>query len=80
MRGIFLALALAALPPASEGGQIAAAEAALKSASPDAVEKNALAIAGPRAAREKGTLVLVLDGGKHLTLSDTGCGHEEEGC
>lgn len=80
MRELFLVLALAAMSPQDETAQIDKAEAALKSAPADTAEKTALAVAGPRAARKKGALVLVLDDGKPLTFSDTGCGHEEEGC
>jgi hypothetical protein len=80
MQGLFLALALAAISPASETAQIDAAEKALKSASSDRMEKTALALAGPRAHREKGALVLVLDDGKPLRFSDTGCAHAEAGC
>jgi hypothetical protein len=80
MREALMALALAALAPGSESAQIATAEAELHSTEPDTTEKTALALAGPRAHREKGALVLVLDGGKQVRLSDTGCGHDEEGC
>ena len=79
MIGMFFALALA-VSPASETTQIDAAEKALNSEEPGTAEKAALALAGPRAHREKGALTLVLDGGKPVRFSDTGCGHEEEGC
>jgi len=79
MIGMFFALALA-VSPASESAQIDAAEKALTSEEPGTAETAALALAGPRARREKGALTLVLDGGKPLRFSDTGCGHEEEGC
>ena len=81
MHGLFLALALAAVSPQSEDAQIATAEKALQS---DAValkaEKTALALAGSRAGREKGTLVLALDDGRRVRLSDLSCANKDEPC
>lgn len=69
---------MAALSPASEAAQIADAEAALVSDKP--VEKNVLALAGGRGRREAKSLVLVLDDGKTLRLSDGKCAQEEQPC
>ena len=69
---------MAALSPDAEAAQIAGAEAALVGGKP--VEKNVLALARGRARREAKSLVLVLDGGKTLRLSDGKCAPEEQPC
>jgi hypothetical protein len=73
-----VAVLLASGAAADEAGQIAKAEAALTGA--DSNEKSVLALAGARAHREKGVLVLTLDNGKSARLGEGCKATEEEPC
>ncbi len=77
MHGVLLALALAAVSPASEDAQIANAEATL--AGKD-VKPDPLTLVGQRARVEKDALVLTLDDGKTLRLRNSCAVTEEESC